>query len=176
VSEIDAELVRRTMSGDRAAFEALVASHLARAHAVARSVLHDDPAVDDVVQEAFIRAYDHLGQLGDPATFPSWLGAIVRNQAISWIRRSARTRAVSLDHADSAPHPEPDGDPANLRLEKLRASLERLPASYREVLRLKYDAALNYDQIAETLGISVANVEKRLYRARQQLMAMMAQP
>ena len=93
MSDSDAELVRRTMAGDRSAFESLVATHLGRARAVARSVLHDDAAVDDVLQESFLRAYNRLGQLGELATFPAWLCVIVRNESISWIRRSTRARA-----------------------------------------------------------------------------------
>ncbi len=171
MSDTDAELVRRTMAGDRAAFEALIATHLARARAVARSVLNDDPAVDDVVQEGFMRAYNRLGQLGEPATFPSWLCVIVRNESISWIRRNARARAVTIEQASERAQREPDSE--NPRLAPLRAALDKLPASYREIITLKYEAGLNYEQIAETLGTSVANVEKRLYRARQQLLSQM---
>lgn len=171
MSDDDAELVRRTMGGDRSAFEALVATHLGRARAVARSVLGDDPAVDDVLQESFLRSYDRLGQLGDPGTFPAWLCAIVRNEAVSWIRRNARTRAVDLGHADETTQRE--GEVENPRLAPLRAALAELSPSYREILALKYDADLSYEQIAESLGTSVANVEKRLYRARQQLLDLM---
>jgi RNA polymerase sigma-70 factor (ECF subfamily) len=173
LSQDDAELVRRTMGGDRAAFEALIAAHLSRARAVARSVLGDDPAVDDVLQEGFLRAYDRLGQLGEPATFPAWLCTIVRNEAVTWIRRHARTRAVGIEAAADAP--QRDRDPENPRLAPLRAALATLPASYREIIVLKYDAGLSYEQIAETLGTSVANVEKRLYRARQRLLEGMGQ-
>jgi RNA polymerase sigma-70 factor (ECF subfamily) len=168
MSEEDAELVRRTMAGDRVAFDALCSTHLARARAVARSVLGDDPTVDDVLQEAFLRAYQRLGQLGEPATFPAWLCAIVRNESVSWIRRQARGRAVGLEQAGDAPQREADGE--NPRLAPLRSAFGKLSPSYREILAMKYDANLSYEQIAESLGTTVANVEKRLYRARQQLM------
>jgi RNA polymerase sigma-70 factor, ECF subfamily len=168
MSDSDAELVRRTMAGDRSAFESLVATHLGRARAVARSVLHDEAAVDDVLQEAFLRAYNRLGQLGEPATFPSWLCVIVRNESISWIRRATRARAVTIEQASE--RPQRDSDPEDPQLERLRGALEKLPPAYREILTLKYDAGLNYDQIAESLGTSIANVEKRLYRARQMML------
>ena len=83
MAEADVTLVERTLGGDRTAFEALVAMHASRARAVARGVLGDDIAVDDVVQESFMRAYNHLGQLGEHATFPAWLSTIVRNEAVS---------------------------------------------------------------------------------------------
>jgi len=171
MSAIDGELVERTLAGDRSAFEALVAAHLARAQAVARAVLGDHAGVDDVVQDAFIRAYDRLGQLVTPATFPAWLAAIVRNEAVSWLRRSARRRAVGLSGAEASVAGEPPTeDPA---LDRLRKALLRLSPDYREVLALKYEAGCDYQTIADTLGTSVANVEKRLYRARQALIKLL---
>jgi RNA polymerase sigma-70 factor (ECF subfamily) len=171
MAEVDAELVRRTLAGDQAAFEALVSAHLARAQAVARAVVRDRSTCDDVVQEAFLRAYDRLGQLGDPSTFPSWLTVIVRNEAVTWLRRHARPEQVALERV--AEPAQREGAAADPRLDALREAMERLPAAYREILRLKYDANLDYQQIAETLDLSVANVEKRLYRARQALLALM---
>jgi RNA polymerase sigma-70 factor (ECF subfamily) len=171
MSEIDAALVQRVLAGDRAAFEALVSAHLTRARAVARAVLGNDPAVDDVVQEAFLHAYDRLGQLGDPAIFPSWLHTIVRNEAVTWLRRHARRRTVNLDQADLTGGVELP--PEDAKLERLRAALAKLPAPYREILALKYEAGLNYEQIADSLDLSVANVEKRLYRARQALLQLL---
>lgn len=171
MSEVDAELVRRTLAGDQTAFEALVAAHLARAQAVARAVVRDPTSVDDVVQESFLRAYDRIGQIGEPSTFPSWLAAIVRNEAVTWLRRNAKPEQVAIHQTSEPAQPEPVA--ADPRLDRLRLALDRLQPVYREILRLKYDANLDYQQIAETLDLSVANVEKRLYRARQSLLQAM---
>ena len=169
MSAEDALLVSRTLQGDRAAFEALVATHLRRAQALARLVVHDASAVDDVVQESFIRAYDRLGSLGEPAYFPTWLGTIVHNEAVSWLRRHAR-RGQSLENLQVA---TPEPSEADARLDRLRAAMASLSPAYRAIIALKYEADLDYLQIAETLGLSVANVEKRLYRARQALLEKM---
>jgi RNA polymerase sigma-70 factor, ECF subfamily len=174
MSELDAELVERTLSGDRPAFEALIAAHLPRAQAVAWATLGNRSAVDDVVQDAFLRAYERLGQLTDPSTFPAWLATIVRNEAASWHRRVSRRRQVAL--TENTPSPPPDsGDEASDH-SQLRQALSRLSADYREILTLKYEAGCSYDKIAETLGTSVANVEKRLYRARQALIKLIGNP
>ncbi len=171
MSEADAQLVQRTLDGDRTAFEALVSMHVARARAVARGVLGDDVAVDDVVQESFMRAYNHLGQLGELATFPAWLSTIVRNEAVSWLRRNARVRSVDTDILNEVPQAEAEDE--NPLFDRLRGALKRLAPQYREILTLKYEAGLDYEQIAETLGIAVSNVEKRLYRARQALLTLL---
>lgn len=172
VSADDAILVARTLAGDRSAFEALVATHLRRAQALARVVVRDGAAIDDVVQESFIRAYDRLGSLSEPAHFPTWLGTIVRNESVTWLRRNAR-RGQSLESAHLvAPELTIDSE-TDARILRLRAAMTGLSATYREILALKYEADLDYQAIADTLGLSVANVEKKLYRARQALLEKM---
>ena len=173
MSEEDGLLVQRVLAGDRAAFEALVAAHLTRAQAVARAVLGNQSAIDDVVQEAFLRAYHRLGQLTEPATFPSWLATIVRHEAVNYLRRAARVRNVELTEADAKARPEDTEPREDPLLEPLRRALSRLSPDYREILALKYEANCDYQKIADTLGLSLANVEKKLYRARQALMKLM---
>lgn len=177
MAEADGELVRRVLAGDRSAFESLVTAHTHRVRAVIGNVLGRDPSVvDDVAQEAFLHAYRSLGSLGEPAAFPSWLCVIARNEAVTWLRRNARVRTVGVEQVDSQPPREPDTAEAGPDLTPLRAALAGLSPSYREIIALKYEAALSYEQIADTLGMSVANVEKRLYRARQALLERMPPP
>lgn len=173
----DAELVSRTLAGDRSAFEALVGAYQARACAIAGSVLAgDQAAIDDAVQEAFVLAYRRLGDLGNPERFAAWLRRIVHNQAVTWLRRHRRGKTMAL--ADDglvadADADDPADEAAAERLAQLQAVLPKLRAPYREILALKYEAGLSYDEIAATLGTSVANVEKRLYRARKRLLDLM---
>ncbi len=177
MAEADGELVRRVLAGDRSAFESLVAAHAPRVRAVVANILGRDPAIiDDVAQEAFLNAYRNLGRLGEPAAFPSWLCVIARNEAVTWLRRNARVRTVDIEQIDAHPQPESDAADAGPDLAPLRAALAGLSPSYREIIALKYEAGLSYEQIAETLGTSVTNVEKRLYRARQALLERMPPP
>lgn len=173
MSELDGQLVARVLAGERAAYEALVTRHISRAQAVARGVLGNDPAVDDVVQEAFLRAYNKLGQLAQPQQFPSWLSTIARNEAISWLRKNRKARQVDVDNVVlEAPSQEQDPVEEHERMvqaRRLYASIERLKPSYREIINLKYDAGLSYEDMADSLNTSVANIEKRLYRARKAL-------
>lgn len=165
MSAADAILVERTLAGDRSAFEVLVADHLLRAQALARAIVQDPHAVDDVVQEAFLKAYRQLGGLAEPAYFPTWLGSIVRNEAVTWLRRHAHRNAHDPALLSEMPAPSAP-TPADPRAERLQQAMAALKADYREVLLLKYQAGLTYEDLAETLGLSLANVEKRLYRAR----------
>ena len=172
MSEADGALVERVLQGDSHAYEALVSRHYARAQAVARSVLGHDPATDDVVQEAFVRGYERLGQLANPETYPAWIATITRNQAIGWLRKHARHRHVQVNEHVIGAAPDEDltereATERRERTERLQAAMDKLRANYREILQLKYEAGLSYEDLAETLGTTVANVEKRLYRARR---------
>lgn len=179
MSEADAILVHRVLADDPGAFDALMAAHMERVRAIAGSVIHDPAGIDDVVQETFIRAYRRLGQLADARSFPAWVARIARNEAISWYRRHKRRAAVALDRLAELGDPhDADRDEAERaaeaeRLARFQAALARLRPAYREILALKYEAGLSYEAIAETLDTSVGNVEKKLYRARQRLLALM---
>ncbi|MFM2092726.1 MAG: hypothetical protein RLZZ127_3215, partial [Planctomycetota bacterium] len=146
--------------------EALVAAWLARVRSVARAQLGERPEADDAVQEAFVLAWRRLGQLADPVAFGPWLLAIARNAAMGQGRRLARDRTVALTGPD--PESRRDGDGPDLGLAR---ALARLSPDQREIIRLKYECGLGYAEIAETLGLGLAAVEKRLWRARQALLA-----
>lgn len=174
MSEEDAALVNRVLDGDQHAFEALVSRHIEPAQAIARSVVYDPSAADDVVQEAFIRAHAHLGKLANPRLFPSWLYRIVRNEAISWLRRQKRHKAKAIDPEQlTAPPDTGDDEAANAKALAMHRALQKLRPAYREILALKYEADMSYDDIAEALNTSSANVEKKLYRARQRLLKLL---
>ncbi len=168
----DEDLVTAAIAGDRAAYEALVAAWLLRVRAVVRAQLGDRPEADDAVQEAFVLAWRRLAQLSTPAAFGPWLMAIARNAAITWGRKISRSRLVAFTDPVAGPaQAAADTTPEAGDDRGLAAALARLGPAHREILHLKYEAGLRYDEIAATLGISEAAVEKRLWRARQALLA-----
>jgi RNA polymerase sigma-70 factor (ECF subfamily) len=166
---IDAGLAQRAQDGNQEAFATLAFRQSPRLRAIASAQVADRTAIDDIVQEAFLRAWDRLPQLADAQQVGAWLAVIARNEAITWLRRNARlvaTESMPDLVAPSAEEPDP-------RLAQLRHALRALRPAYREILALKYEANLDYEAIADTLGTTVANVEKRLYRARQALLERM---
>ena len=171
MSDTDAILVERCRTGDRAAFEALVTAHLPRLRAIAVAVVRNQAQTDDVVQETFFKAWTRIGQLTDSAGFAAWIACIARNEALSALRRSLVGRNTSIEGLEVV---VPQSDEPDPRLAALRLALATLKPEYREILALRYDANLDYPAIGDTLGIAVANVEKRLYRARQALLAAMS--
>lgn len=181
----DAALARRFLAGDAKAFELLVARHARFAGAVAVSVLGDYHGSKDVVQEAFVKVLEGLGQLEDPGRFKGWLRNIVRTTALDHLRR----RKVVGRAAEALPGTEDDGSQplpaptlapedvlqrAEVR-EQVRAAVATLPESQREVVLLKYLDGRSYEEIAELTGLTVNTIESRLFRARTTLRKRLAE-
>jgi RNA polymerase sigma factor (sigma-70 family) len=105
-NKVDQELVERARSGDQEAFSELVRKHRAQAHGWANKIAHDTHLAEDIVQDALIRAFLHLGTLVDTSRFLPWLHRIIRNQAYMKLRRGGQFGKeqpfTSIDPASAA--------------------------------------------------------------------------
>jgi len=168
---LDDELVDAARGGDRDAFGALVARHRRDALRVAYGIA--DGEADDVAQDAFVKAYRHLGQFKVGASFRAWLLAIVANEARnrrrSFVRRNALVLRVGA--AEAAEDAEDPADEAmrHARREVLVGALARLSDRDREVLSLRYFAQLSETEMAAGLGCPPGTVKSRLSRAMERL-------
>jgi RNA polymerase sigma-70 factor (ECF subfamily) len=171
MAQLDPELVARAQAGEQEAYAALVQQLVPRLRAVVASVLGHTEEAEDCIQEALLRGWKHLSTLRDPQQIGSWLARIARNEAVTWLRRNRKrpTVEVSPHHSIDDPAQRAEDEEVDPRAVVLPEAMSALRANYREILLLKYEAACDYQAIAEILDISVANVEKRLYRARQAL-------
>jgi RNA polymerase sigma-70 factor, ECF subfamily len=167
----DEVVVARVLAGALAAFEVLMRRYNQRVFRAARAVLRDDAEAEDVVQDAWVRAYAHLSQFGGRASFATWLTRIVVHEAIA--RRRRRMRQVPLDdHAPAlvATTPTPD-DAAGGR--EVAAAIERaidaLPTPYRTTFVLRDVQGLDTAETAACLEVPEATVKTRLHRARSLL-------
>jgi RNA polymerase sigma-70 factor (ECF subfamily) len=144
----------------------------------------------DVVQEAFINAYQSLDSFKGDALFFTWLYRIAMNAAISLKRRRRTTLSIYAKigpfRSDSDPNVEPldesDGNQPGDALERaeeearLQAALNRLSAEYKTVLVLKDIEGRKYEDIAEILGVPIGTIRSRLHRARLELRDLLAGP
>jgi len=180
--DAEEELVRRSRSGDRLAFARLVEEHQTVARRVATAVVGSGGDADDVVQEAFMRAYTRLAQFEEGRRFRPWLLAIVANEARNRRRAAGRRAAVTLRLAgradarvdDPAADPERAQEAAELR-GRLAAAVAALPDRDREVVALRYFAELTEAESAEALGCPVGTVKSRLSRALVRLRGVLAE-
>jgi RNA polymerase sigma-70 factor (ECF subfamily) len=170
----DAGLVMEALAGDRPAQQALHDRHRPAVRRLARAFADlDADDVEDVVQEAFVRAFRGLARLKQPARFGPWLLVIARNRALSFL---ARRRAGSdladavAQEGEGAAEPEPgllDGGPA-AEVEVVRRIISDLPEGpEKETIRLFYlEGRLSARQIADRLGVGKSAITMRLERFR----------
>lgn len=161
--------------GDREAYSRIVAACQNPITAIALAIVRDVPASEDIAQEAFLSAWQHLRRLQNPASFLPWLRQITRNLARDHLRAQ---RHRPLDGLGAELAIASAADPAPTPAEQLMAGereaaaaelISALPAESREVLLLYYREDQSSKQVAALLGLSDAAVRKRLSRARQAL-------
>lgn len=157
-------------------FESVVAPHLAAAYNLARWLVNDPADAEDIVQEAFIRAFRFIdGFRGDSGR--SWLLAIVRNTCYTWLQQNrAHHQNLSFDEAihDVNRDTETEAE-RGIDRQLLRKSLEKLPVEYREVIVLRDLEGFSYKEIAEAASIPIGTVMSRLARGREQLRRLMTE-
>ncbi len=170
-------LIRRELPaavrGDRDAYGRIVAASQNAVTSVALAITRDVPTSEDIAQDAFISAWQHLRKLHNPDSFLPWLRQITRNLARDHLRGLQR-RPRPVDDADAAIAAAADAGPTPVQKliddEQQRAAAElisALPEDSREVLLLFYREGQSSQQVADLLGLSDAAVRKRLSRARQ---------
>jgi RNA polymerase sigma factor (sigma-70 family) len=184
LSNDDAPLVVRARAGDVDAFGQLVRRHERGARALARSLVRDPVEAEDLAQDAFVRAYENLELLADPARFGAWLRRIVFGVCIDWVRRfrPERWRTTDVAEAAGAPGDVPTAaaDPlTHLEREELaervRAAVRALPERYRRPLTLYHLDGVRHARIAEALGVTESTARSLVTRARQRLRADLAE-
>lgn len=182
MADDDPTLIRRTLRGDRMAFGDLVSRYQDRLyHVVFRLVAHAEDA-RDVVQEAFINAYESLDRFQGDSQFYTWLYRIAVNAAISHQRK--RRETVSLEQGGRASIPEPFDESFDHRpgdaIERaeverlLHDGLQQLSEDFRTVLVLRDLDGQKYEQIAEVLNLPIGTVRSRIHRARLELRSILA--
>ena len=166
---LDNELVERARAGDIRSYEELVRRYERLVGRVIYPYAGRDAAVEDLVQETFLRAYDRLDTFNPEYRFKTWLLAIANNLGIDTLRR--RREAVEFNpelHARITHGPEAAAVEAD-RARSVRDAVLTLPETYSVPLVLRYAEGLTYAEIAEVLGITIPALKSRLFRARNML-------
>src|SRR5712672_4602061 len=174
-------LVQAAKKGDDSAFEELVRRYDRNVFRIAQDITQNREDAEDVVQDAFLKAYGNLAQFQEQSKFYTWLVRIAVNEALMKLRRRRPERTVSLDEevkteedsvprevADWSPNPEQQYSQAELK-EILTKTIQGLPPSFRTVFVLRDVEGLSTEETAEALELSIPAVKSRLLRARLQL-------
>lgn len=183
----EAELVSRAAGGDGVAFEAIMRRHNQLLFRTARSIVQNDAEAEDVVQDAYLRAWRALGNYRAESKLSTWLVRITTNEALGRLRRKSAQiiplEAAMTPHESEArtaltdePERSPEQSMMRVQLRKLlEARIDILPETFRTVFMLRAIEEMSVEEIAEALEIPEATVRTRFFRARSLLRESLAQ-
>ena len=184
--EQEKKCIRQVLSGDVNAFEDLVSACEKNAYNLALRMLGSREDAEDVVQEAFLKAYRSLSDFRLDSRFSVWLYRIVSNLCLDLLRRRGRRNeqplAVEDDEGEEKELELPDEryEPAallerSLTREAVRRGLDALPPEHRQILLLRELEGLSYEEIGAALSLEPGTVKSRIFRARRRLCAFLTE-
>jgi len=173
----DADLVRMAVQRDEIAFRVIMQRHNRRLYRCARSIVRDDSEAEDIVQEAYVNAFNNLASFRGTASLATWLTRITLNEALARVRRRRPTvDVVELDKAQIIPfplvamNPDPERSAAQREIRRLiERAIDDLPEPFRVVFVMRDVEDLGVEETAKLLGLRQATVKTRLHRARRLL-------
>jgi RNA polymerase sigma-70 factor (ECF subfamily) len=172
----DEDIVRSVLAGDNASFELIMRRYNRLLFRVARSIVGNDSEAEDVLQEAYLRAFEHLHRFQGRCRFSTWLTKIAVHEAMNRRRRLRRLGLVTSGDPgamETVSYPVDRDGLEEASLNELRNLLtdavDSLPSELRLVFTLRMVERLSTEQTAECLSLSTANVKIRLHRARSLL-------
>ncbi|HZP40338.1 MAG TPA: RNA polymerase sigma factor [Candidatus Binatia bacterium] len=169
----DEDVVARVRAGETALFEVLMRRYNRRLYRAARAIVGADET-EDVMQEAYVRAWAHLDQFAARARFSTWLTRIAVHEALARARRAGRFVDADDGAIEETMAPSPSSGPEHRTASRelaglLEAAIERLPAPYRAVFVLRAVEEMSTSETAACLDIPEETVKTRLHRARRGL-------
>jgi len=178
--EVEQEIIQRVLGGDKNAFEGLVIENQKNVYNLALKMTRNEEDALDVAQEAFVKAFQQLGNFRGDSRFSVWLYRLTYNLCIDFLRKKPKTNIMSLNYEDESGETSPLEIPdlrdlpedSVLRSElrkNITEGIKELPLKHREVITMREVTGMSYDEIAVTLNINVGTVKSRLARSRLKL-------
>jgi RNA polymerase sigma-70 factor (ECF subfamily) len=177
--DIDQQLVERVQRGDKAAFDLLVAKYQRKIFRLLSRLIRDQAEVEDIAQEAFIKAYRALPNFRGDSAFYTWLYRIAintaKNHLVSQGRRAPTTTEADIEEAetfDDGDHLRDLNTPESMLLTKqvgeaVNRAIDQLPEDLRTAIVLREIEGLSYEEIAESMSCPIGTVRSRIFRARE---------
>ena len=175
--EVDQQLVERAQRGDKKAFELLVAKYQRKINRLLSRFIRDSAEVDDVAQEAFIKAYRAINRFRGESAFYTWIYRIAINTAKNYLVASGRRPpnddidAQEAEQYEGATSLKEQDTPERLLLKDeihaaITQAIEELPDDLRMAITLRELEGMSYEEIAQTMECPIGTVRSRIFRAR----------
>jgi len=173
----DEEVVERVLAGDTPLYEVVMRRYNTRLYRVARAILKNDGEAEDVMQDAYVRAFQHLGQFEGRAKFSTWLTRIAVHEALARAHKARRFEDWDDMHENlqneigaTPRRSNPESETALVEMSKiLEQAIEGLPEQYRTVVMMRDVEEMTTAETAECLSLTEDNVKIRLHRAHGML-------
>jgi RNA polymerase sigma-70 factor, ECF subfamily len=177
--DIDQQLVERVQRGDKGAFDLLVSKYQRKIFRLLSRLIRDSAEVEDVAQEAFIKAYRALPNFRGDSAFYTWLYRIAintaKNHLVSQGRRAPTSTEANIEDAetfDDGEHLRDLNTPDSMLLSKqvgeaVNRAIDQLPEDLRTAIVLREIEGLSYEEIAESMNCPIGTVRSRIFRARE---------
>jgi RNA polymerase sigma-70 factor (ECF subfamily) len=177
--DVDQQLVERVQRGDKAAFDLLVSKYQRKIFRLLSRLIRDSTEIEDVAQEAFIKAYRALPNFRGESAFYTWLYRIAINTAKNYLvslgRRAPTTTEADIEDAetfDDGDHLRDLNTPDSMLLTKqvaeaVNRAIDQLPEDLRTAIVLRELEGLSYEEIAESMRCPIGTVRSRIFRARE---------
>jgi len=169
----DEDVIARVMAGEKELYEIIMRRYNQRLYRVARAILREDDEAEDVVQDAYVRAYEHLDQFLGRARFATWLTKIAVNESLARARKKNRVQELETmipeekESALTAATASPEHEASRTEMARLlEGAVLCLPEHYRIVLMMRDIEEMSTADTAAALELSEENVKIRLHRAR----------
>jgi RNA polymerase sigma-70 factor (ECF subfamily) len=167
--ENEATLVAAAAAGDPGAFERLIRAHDETMRRLAHRMLGSTTAMDDALQDAYLKAWRSLGRFDGRSSFSTWLYRITANVCLEHLRTRNRQSEVAMDETRVPPSGRPGPEREVAERDRLQWALGAMPPEYRAAVLLVDGEGLSYDEAAAVLDIAPGTVASRLNRARRAL-------
>lgn len=177
--DVDQLLVERVQRGDKRAFELLVSKYQRKINRLVSRLVRDPAEVEDVTQEAFIKAYRALAQFRGESAFYTWLYRIAINTAKNYLASQGRRAPTSTENdaeeAETFEHADQLRDinsPESLLMSKqvgqaVSKAVDALPEELRTAIQLREIEGMSYEEIADVMNCPIGTVRSRIFRARE---------
>lgn len=174
----DARTIKAALAGDDKAYKQLMSKYHDAIHGFVYRMIHDREQVEDLTQEAFIKAFGSLDSFNDEYAFSTWLYKIATNNCIDYIRkRKLQTFSIDKpieskdsDYSFELPDDSYEADReliSDQRTVLLNKAITALPEKYRKVIHLRHVEERSYEEIAEELELPIGTVKAHIFRARE---------
>lgn len=176
----DSRLIKAALAGDQASFRSLMKKYHDQVHSLLYRMVHDKDEVEDLTQEAFIKAFQSLRHFNEEFAFSTWLYKIATNNCIDYIRKKklatfsidkpieSKDGEYSFEIPDTSYQPDTELI-AGQRSRVLEEAIQSLPEKYRIVILMRHTEDKDYQEIADELKLPLGTVKAHIFRARELL-------